>query len=108
MAMANDEHADGDEPQPFYAQEAGPPKTTVTFRTTDTPGALESALRLFWKRDINMTRIESLPCQDSSQAYKFLVDVEGKEEDDRIQALLQDYESPYDIWIEQTCVEIKL
>eukprot|EP00949_MAST-11_sp_MAST-11-sp1_P001741 g1741.t1 len=79
-----------DDPQPFYAQEAGPPKTTVTFRTADTPGALEGALRLFWKRDINMTRIESLPCQDSSQAYKFIVDVEGKEEEDSIQSLLKD------------------
>lgn len=36
-------------------------KTTVRFTTYNKPGALEGALRLFQKHDINMTRIESQP-----------------------------------------------
>ena len=47
------------------------------------------------------------PRQVQSLLAKYDVDGSGSLDFSEFQALLQDYESPYDIWIEQTCVEIK-
>ena len=47
------------------------------------------------------------PQQVQDLLAKHDVDGSGSLDFSEFQALLQDYESPYDIWIEQTCVEIK-
>ena len=52
----------------------GAPRSTVMFRTDDEPGALENALRIFWKHNVNMTRIESKPSPKSRTKYDFIVD----------------------------------
>jgi hypothetical protein len=39
---------------------------------------------------------------------RYDADGSGSLDFSEFQALLQDYESPYDIWIEQTCVGIKI
>jgi phenylalanine-4-hydroxylase len=71
----------------------GGPRSTVLFQTVDEPGALESALRLFWKHSINMTRIESKPTQKNSQTYDFIVDFEGTSFNQNTIDLLQDLHS---------------
>ena len=46
----------------------------LLFRTSDKPGALEEVLRIFWKYDINLSRIESRPAKSDSYTYDFFVD----------------------------------
>ena len=48
------------------------------------------------------------PRQVQDLLAKYDVDGSGSLDFSEFQALLQDYESPYDIWIEQTCVGIKI
>ena len=47
------------------------------------------------------------PQQVQDLLARYDADGSGSLDFSEFQALLQDYESPYDIWIEQTCVEIK-
>ena len=66
-------------------------KLTILFQTQDKPGALENALKMFWKRDVNMSRIDSRPSKGTSLNYNFTVDVEDmKVEDEKCQELLKD------------------
>ena len=68
-------------------------KLTILFQTQDKPGALENALKMFWKRDVNMSRIDSRPSKGMSLNYDFTVDVEDmKVEDEKCQELLKDLE----------------
>ena len=67
-----------------------PSRTTVSFSTVNRPGALEEALRVFWKHDINMTRIVSEPSLKSPQDYEFTIDFDGRAAEERTQSLLTD------------------
>ena len=48
------------------------------------------------------------PQQVQDLLARYDADGSGSLDFSEFQALLQDYESPYDIWIEQTCVGIKI
>lgn len=65
-------------------------KTTLQFTTAHSPGSLEEVLRLFWKHDVNMTRIESRPKKKSDANVDFVVDFQGLPGMQKIDALLQD------------------
>jgi phenylalanine-4-hydroxylase len=67
-------------------------KASVVFTISDKPGALEQALRLFWKADINMTRIESRPNKQDSSKVDFFVDFEGQPEDPAVKAVMASLE----------------
>jgi prephenate dehydratase len=56
---------------------AGPMKTTVLFRTPNTPGSLWRALAAFALRDINMSKLESRPIAGRPWEYSFYVDLSG-------------------------------
>jgi prephenate dehydratase len=63
---------------------AGPMKTTILFRTPNTPGALFRALAAFALRDINMTKLESRPIAGRPWEYAFYVDINGGTDEPRI------------------------
>ena len=66
------------------------PKTFVQLEIEDEAGSLQDTLRLFWKRDINMTRIESRPSNSRDYTYCFHIDFEGRPGQPDTDALLKD------------------
>lgn len=62
----------------------GPFKTTVLFRTPNTPGALFRALAAFALRDINLTKLESRPIEGRPWEYAFYADISGSVDDPNI------------------------
>ena len=66
------------------------PKTFVQLEIQDEAGSLQDTLRLFWKRDINMTRIESRPSSSRDYTYCFHIDFEGRPGQPATDALLKD------------------
>lgn len=62
-------------------------KTTITFRTSDTPGSLYAALGVFAKRSINLSKLESRPIVGSAWKYMYYVDFEANCSDDLIEEL---------------------
>jgi prephenate dehydratase len=59
-------------------------KTTLLFRTPNTPGALFRALAAFALRDINLVKIESRPIEGRPWEYSFYVDIMGEARDSNI------------------------
>ncbi|MCX7654727.1 MAG: prephenate dehydratase [Fervidobacterium sp.] len=57
-------------------------KCAITFLLEDKPGALLSVLELFKLRNINLTRIVSLPSRNEVNEYRFFVDFETQNVDD--------------------------
>lgn len=55
----------------------GAMKTTVLFRTPNTPGSLWRALAAFALRDVNMTKLESRPIEGRPWEYSFYIDLAG-------------------------------
>ena len=52
-------------------------KTTVAFRTNNTPGALLEILKVFLENNINMTYISSYPSKSKMNEYIFIVNIDG-------------------------------
>jgi prephenate dehydratase len=59
-------------------------KTTVLFRTPNSPGALFRALAAFALRDINLSKIESRPIEGRPWEYSFYVDLAGRADDPNV------------------------
>lgn len=62
----------------------GAPKTSLFFRTPNSPGALFRALAAFALRDVNMSKIESRPIVGRPWEYSFYVDITGDPTDANI------------------------
>jgi len=67
---------------------SGRDKTTILFAVPDKVGALNNALSLFSKSQINISKIESRPLRGRSWEYLFFVDLEGHREDTRVKRAL--------------------
>lgn len=55
----------------------GKDKTTVAFRTNDTPGALLQILKIFLENNINLSYISSQPSKTEPNEYIFIVNFDG-------------------------------
>jgi phenylalanine-4-hydroxylase len=72
------------------------PRTSVLMEVPNYVGALHDVLKLFWKYEINMTRIESRPAKASSGSldsgapkFDFFVDFDGQVGDSNVDKLLE-------------------
>jgi chorismate mutase/prephenate dehydratase len=68
----------------------GNDKTSIIFSTKHAPGALSDALRVFAKRGINLTKLESRPIIGKLWEYNFIMDFEGHRTDKNILSALMD------------------
>ena len=67
---------------------SGRDKTTILFAVPDKVGALNAALNIFAKSQINISKIESRPLRGRSWEYLFFVDLEGHSDDPRVKRAL--------------------
>ncbi|HHW03703.1 MAG TPA: prephenate dehydratase [Thermoanaerobacterales bacterium] len=68
----------------------GRDKTAVVFSTENRPGSLFNSLRVFAKRNLNLTKIESRPSKRILGEYVFFVEVEGHREDGVLNEALEE------------------
>ena len=66
-------------------------KCSIRFCTEHKAGALFSALEVFAKRHMNLTRIESIPNEPGN--YAFFLDFEGSNKEDRVAEALEEVKS---------------
>lgn len=75
-----------------FSQKASEPnssKVSLRFSLGDSPGALQSALNTFAQHNVNLSRLESKPCQTSSN-FLFDVAFPGDSESQQVKNLLAD------------------
>lgn len=68
----------------------GNDKTSLLFAVSDQPGALHAALEAFARNEVNMTRIESRPNRILPWQYLFYSDIEGHQQDEKVQKAFED------------------
>lgn len=68
----------------------GDDKTSVMFRTADTPGALVEVLSAFQRAGVNLTHIDKRPSGRDNWAYTFFVDAQGHRDDARVASAIED------------------
>ena len=67
---------------------SGNDKTSVMFVTSHVPGALFKTLEPVAQAGINMVKLESRPTKSENWSYFFIMDIEGHQDDPRIQKIL--------------------
>lgn len=68
----------------------GADKTSIVFSLPDKPGALFGALKPFYEKNINLTKIESRPTRLNPWQYNFFIDFYGHEKEETIQEILKE------------------
>jgi chorismate mutase/prephenate dehydratase len=63
------------------ASPSGDDKTSMMFRTADTPGALVQVLSVFDRAEINLTHIDKRPSRRTNWDYTFFIDASGHRTD---------------------------
>lgn len=66
----------------------GKDKTSLLISSPHTPGTLFNLLQPFAKREINLTLIESRPYHQRNWSYLFFIDIEGHQQDEKVQQAL--------------------
>ncbi len=80
-------------------QPSGDDKTSLVFSVRDEVGILHRMLAPFAKERINLTKIESRPLKQKPWEYLFFLDIEGHQQEPRIQKALKK--------LEKNCVFMK-
>ncbi len=70
----------------------GKDKTSLIFAVRDEPGALYKALEAFYRKGVNLTKIESRPSRRRAWDYVFFIDLEGHKEDGHVKEALEELE----------------
>lgn len=65
-------------------ESTGVDKTTVTFKTSNTPGALLEILKIFLEHNINLSYISSCPSRKEQGKYTFIINLDGHIKDSNI------------------------
>lgn len=63
-------------------------KCSITFTTPHKAGALSGILNVFAGAGINLTRVESKPVRDNPEMWTFLLDFQGRDDDERVVGVL--------------------
>jgi chorismate mutase/prephenate dehydratase len=71
------------------AKKTGKNKTGIITAVKDEAGALYSLLKVFAEENINLTKIESRPSKRKKWEYMFLIDIEGHQDDKKIEKVLE-------------------
>lgn len=69
---------------------SGNDKTTVAFKTNDTPGALLKILNIFLENNINLTYISSQPAKSNPDEYIFIVNFDGHVENPNMSKAIEE------------------
>ncbi|MFX1251915.1 MAG: ACT domain-containing protein [Promethearchaeota archaeon] len=80
-------------------QITGDDKTSLIFSTNHKPGALYRALSVFSEKNINLTRLESMPSCKSPFEYFFILDFQGHMDNPLITQVLDELRN-FTIYIE--------
>jgi chorismate mutase / prephenate dehydratase len=67
----------------------GKDKTSIVFTVSDEPGSLFTAIKPFYEKKINLTKIESRPTRRNPWEYNFFIDFNGHEKDPEIIEILE-------------------
>lgn len=73
----------------FETEPTAKDKTTIAFRTNNTPGALLKILKIFLENNINLTYISSQPSKTELDEYIFIVNFEGHVHNPKILAAMK-------------------
>lgn len=68
---------------------SGHDKTSILFSVKDQVGVLYHMLEPFYKKKINLTKIESRPLKKKAWQYIFFVDIDGHYEDKKVKEAIQ-------------------
>lgn len=66
-----------------------PSKTSTILATSHEPGALNQALDVFYRNQINLTKLDARPKPGSPFEYLFYIDLEGSLEEKRVEAAIK-------------------
>ncbi|GBG30889.1 Tryptophan 5-hydroxylase [Hondaea fermentalgiana] len=75
-------------------------RTSLNLRVKHQSGALETVLRLFWKYDLNLTRIESRPSMFDSSKFEIDIDFQGSADNEAVSAIMNK--------LQETCEDVRL
>ncbi len=71
-------------------KKTGKDKTSIIMGVKNQAGALYKALEIFYKHNINLTKIESRPSKKRAWDYIFYVDIEGHIEDEHVKDAIKE------------------
>lgn len=72
------------------SRRSGDDKTSVMFSTRDEPGALHTALGVFARHSVNITKIESRPTRKRAWECVFFIDLQGYRDDAEVRAAIDE------------------